>query len=252
MDKTPAILGIFLSLVASLASQESAADTKDRALSKTRQNLEQRPTHAAVFDHYFKLLVESNLVETEIQALDARLKKEPGDATASIIQGRLLLRAGKEDKALEVLDAIGAKTPEIQSVLGEIYQKLTRYDQAARAFQAALPSATTSEQKRVLYEKIGKAQLSLGRKDLAIATWQQIGELDGGKFHRRLNVAELLRDAGLLAEAEKAYQPLLLETENDPAQQCRVMRDQGRLKELQGNLQDALTTYDAILQNDGL
>ncbi len=243
MARRPLIVPLLLGLALPLAAQE----TQPLRLAKLRQQLEQRPGHAAVFEAYFKALVAANAVEAEITLLEDRLHKDAGETTLSLILGRLLLRANQEDKALLVLDGIATKTPEVQGVLGEIYHKLGRHDAAARAFTAALPAATTSEAKSKLYERIGRAQLALNQKAQALATWQQIAELDGGKFHRRLQVAELLTEAGLLAEAEQAYAPLLVAAESDPAQLCKVMRDQGRLQELQGQLDTALATYDAIL-----
>jgi tetratricopeptide (TPR) repeat protein len=234
-------------LAAGLAAQAGEAESRERALAKVRQQLEQKPTHPSLFEYYFKLLVETNTVDKETEALAEKLAASPGAAAQSIVLGRLYLRAGKEQKALETLDAITTKTPEIQGVLGDIYFKLARHDQAARAFTAALPSAVTSEAKAQLFERIGRSELALGRKAEALATWQRIGELDDGKFHRRLRVAELLTDAGVLVEAEQAYAPLLAEAASDIAQHCRVLRDVGRLQELQGTLERALATYEAVL-----
>ena len=93
------------------STSDAAREARDRSLTKTRAQLEQRPTHGPVFDHYFKLLVESNAVESEVKLLESKLAKEAGETTSSIILGKLLLRSGKEDKALEVLDAIASKTP---------------------------------------------------------------------------------------------------------------------------------------------
>ncbi len=254
IDHRPRVF-VLLALLALSFAQVRAQDApaapttepRERALQKARQQLDQKPTHAQLFDYYFKALVENNAVESEITALDAKLSKDAGQAATSIVLGRLYLRTGKESKALEVLDAIATKTPDVQGVLGDIYVKLGRHDHAARAFTAALPAAVTSEAKARLYEVIGKSQLALGQKDQAIATWQKLGALDDGKFHRRMRVAELLTQARQLAEAQTAYAPLLEETAGDPAQHCRVLREFGRLQELQGNLDPALATYDAIL-----
>lgn len=244
-------LSFALVLVAPSAQEPPAADAsgspRERALTKVREQLAQKPTHTQLFEYYFKALVANNSVDEEIAALDAGLVKEPGQSATSIILGRLYLRTDKEAKALEVLDGIADKTPAIQSVLGAIYGKLGRHDQAARAFTAALPAAVTSEAKARLFELIGKSQLALGQKASALATWQQIGALDDGKFHRRMRIAELLTESRLFAEAELAYPPLLAETESDPAQHCRVLRELGRLRELQGELDPALTTYESIL-----
>ena len=238
-------------LAALVAAQEPGDDPKrdrdERALRLTRTRLEERPTHAALFDRYFKLLVETNSVDAEVDTLRQRLE-EDGDVSIAVILGRTLLRGGKEDQALDVLDVIPAKSAEIQSVLGDIYARLARFDSAVRAYEAAGPAADNPEKKRMLWEKLGKAQLALGKKQLALATWTRIGDLDGGKFHRRLHVAELLTDAGLLAEAEAAYEPLVVETENDPPRHCQVLRDVGRLRELQGQLDDALATYERVLE----
>ena len=243
-----ALLALFLSLPCTAQETSPEVERRLRTLDRTRQLLAERPAHAALFDRYFKLLVSGNSVDAEIETLRAALEKDPGEQSTSVILGRVLLRAGKEEEALEVFDAIADKTSDIQGVLGDIYQKLARYDSAVRAFEAALPSAKTSEQKRVLFEKKGKAQLALGDKRAAVATWQKIAELDGGKFHRRLRVAELLVEAGLLEEATAAYGPLLEESAGDPAQHCRVLRDRGRLEELRGELDAALATYDRVLE----
>jgi len=234
-------------LAAAAPPQDTAPAPRERALAKVRQQLEQKPTHPQLFEYYFKALVANNAVDAEVGALTADLAKDPGQAALSIILGRLYLRTDREAKALEVLDAIAAKTPAIWGVLGDIYQKLGRHDQAARAFTASLPAAVTSEAKGRLYELIGKSQLALGHKAAALLTWQQIAALDDGKFHRRMRVAELLTEARLFAEAEAAYPPLLAESESDPAQHCRVLREFGRLQELQGRLDPALATYEAIL-----
>lgn len=229
---------------------QATTQRNERALSRTRGMLEARPTHAALFDRFFKLLVETNSVDAEIESLRAKMAAEPDDAVA-VILGRTLLRAGKEDEALEALEGVGAKSAEVQLVLGDIYLKLAKFDLATRAFNAALPAADNAEKKRVVYEKLGQAWLALGRKDTAIETWNKISELDGGKFYRRLHVAELFADAGLLTEASEAYIPLIAESKDDPPRHCQVLRDVGRLRELQGDLDAALTTYRKVLELTG-
>ena len=203
-----------------------------------------------MFDRYFKLLVERNAVETEVEALQQKLAADHDEATV-IILGRMLLRTGNEDGALEVLSTVATSSAEVQAVLGDIYLQLARFDAAARAFEAALPAARTSERKRGIYEKLGQAQLGLGQRDVALATWRRIGELDGGKFHRRLDVAELMAEAGLLDEATAVYVPLAEEVKDDPARHCRVLRDIGRLHELRGQLEAALATYELVLDLTG-
>ncbi len=237
------------SLVLAVPGQVEAGDaaTRDRPLEKMRSLLQQQPTHAAIFDRYFTLLVNGNAVDAEIRSLEEKLTKDPDDAAAAIILGKVYLRMGKEERALEVLDAIPQKTPDVQGVLGDIYLKLARFDFAVRALEASMPVARTSEAKAGVLEKIGKAQLSVGRKDAALAAWRSIGELDGGKVFRRLRVAELLAESGLLDDAAKEYEPLLAETENDPPQHCAVLRAVGGLQELRGDLPTALATYQRVL-----
>ena len=244
-----ALVVLSSSLTFALAGQPEpgAADARDRPLEKMRTLLQQQPTHAAIFDRYFTLLVNGNSVEAEIAALEGKLSQDPADTAASIVLGKVFLRIGKEEQALEVLDAIPAKTPEVQGVLGDIYLKLARFDLAVRALEAAMPAARTSEAKAGVFEKIGKAQLAVGRKDAALAAWHSIGALDGGKVFRRLRVAELLADAGLLDDAGKEYEPLLAETESDPPQHCSVLRAMGGLYELRGDLEGALSTYQRVL-----
>jgi tetratricopeptide (TPR) repeat protein len=234
-----------LALLASLCAQDAADG--EAALQKLRDLLRNQPMHAGLFDRYFKSLVQRNAVDDEVRALESKVGKDSGDVAATIVLGRVLLRAGKEERALDVLEAIPNKSEDVQQALGDIYQKLARFDAAVRAFEASLPAARTTEQKRALFEKIGKAQLALGKKAAAIATWRRMAELDGGKLVMRLRFAELLAEAGLVAEAAHEYVPLLAETEGDPAQHCRVLRDHGRLLELQGDLDAALRTYDRIL-----
>jgi len=235
-------------LVPSLLAQDDA-DTaaRERSLDKRRSLLQQQPTHLALFDSYFKMLVASNLVEAEAKTLRDKLAKDKTDTAASIVLGRILLRTGKEEQALEVLDAIPVKTPEIQGVLGDIYLKLGRFDLAGRALEASMAAARTSEAKAGVLEKLGKAQLALKQKDAAVATWRSIGELDGGKFFRRLRVAELFAQAGLLDEAAQEYGPLLAESQADPGQHCRVLRATGQLHEVRGDLPAAMAAYQKVL-----
>ena len=101
-----------------LACALAAQETQPLRLAKLRQQLEQRPGHAAVFEAYFKALVAANAVEAEIALLEGRLQQDAGETTLSLILGRLLLRANQEDKALLVLDGIAAKTPELFAVYG--------------------------------------------------------------------------------------------------------------------------------------
>ena len=228
------------------SADEAAAKARDRALSKTKLLLEARPTHAALFDRYFKLLVQNNAVDTEITELEKLVAEDAGNRDSKVILGRLLLRAGREEDALETLTSIEDAPPAVLGVLGDIYFKLARYDLATRAFQGALDGARTAEEKRVVLEKLGASHLALRRKDEAMRTWRMIGELDGGKFFRRLRVAELFAEHGLVEEAAAAYGPLLTETASEPERHCRVLRDLGRLQELEGKLDDALATYEQI------
>lgn len=247
MSRNHILVPLLLLIPALSAQDDTEKVARDRSLEKRRSLLQQQPTHLALFDSYFKILVASNAVDAEIKALQDKLAKDETDSAASIILGRILLRTGKEEQALDVLDAIPSKTPEIQGVLGDIYLKLGRFDMAARALDASMPSARTSEAKAGVLERLGRAQLALKQKDTAIATWHKIGELDGGKFFRRLRVAELLAQSGLLDEAAAAYVPLLAESENDPSQHCRVLRATGQLHETRGDLPAAMTAYQRVL-----
>lgn len=235
-----------LPLLAPLTAQDSPEEAA-RKLQKLRELLQNQPAHTGLFDRYFKQVVASNALEAELEKFAAEVEKTPDAEGPALIYGRLLLRADQEQNALEVLEAIPGRTPEVHQALGEIYNRLARFDQAARAFEAALTGARSAEQKSQLFEKIGTAQLKRGARDQALATWRRIGELDGGSFARRLRVAQLMAESGLLAEAAAAYQPLLEESREDPAQHCRVLRDFGRLQELQGELEPALATYDRVL-----
>ncbi len=248
MSRSHALLPLSILLIGALHAQEGDEQAvRDRSLDKRRSLLQQQPTHQALFDSYFKLLVTSNVVAEETQALRDKLAKDKADTAASIILGRILLRTGKDEEALEILDAIPNKTAEIQGVLGDIYLKLTRFDLATRALEASMPAARTAEAKAGVLEKLGKAQLALKKKDTALATWRQIGALDGGKFFRRLRVAELLAQAGLLEEAAAEYAPLLTETEPDPSQHCRVLRASGQLHETRGDMPAAMAAYQRVL-----
>ncbi|MEZ5966498.1 MAG: tetratricopeptide repeat protein [Planctomycetota bacterium] len=249
MTRFHVLVPLSLLLVPALRAQDdSESAARARSLEKRRSLLQQQPTHLALFDSYFKILVASNAVDDEVKTLQDKLAKDSADSASSVILGRILLRTGKEEQALEVLDAIPSKTAEIQGVLGDIYLKLARFDMATRALEASMPAARTSEAKAGVLEKLGKAQLSLKQKEIAVATWRKIGALDGGKFFRRLRVAELLAQAGLLDEAAAEYAPLLAESEGDPSQHCRVLRATGQLHETRGDLPAAMTAYQRVLE----
>ncbi|HLU37772.1 MAG TPA: tetratricopeptide repeat protein, partial [Planctomycetota bacterium] len=248
MSKRP-VLVLFPVVLAPLAFAQDDGEqaARERSLERRRALLQQQPTHEALFDSYFKMLVASNVVAEETQALRDKLAKDPTDAASSIVLGRILLRTGKDEEALETLDAIPGKTPEIHGVLADIYLKLQRYELATRALEASMPAARTAEAKAGVLERLGRAHLALKRKDTALATWRRIGELDGGKFFRRLRVAELFAQAGLLDEAAAEYEPLLAETESDPSQHCRVLRAVGQLHEARGDLAAAMASYERVL-----
>src|SRR5688572_29970634 len=82
---------------------------RDRSLDKRRSLLQQQPTHEALFDSYFKMLVASNVIAEETKAWRDKLAKDKNDTAASIVLGRILLRTGKDEEALETLDAIPNK-----------------------------------------------------------------------------------------------------------------------------------------------
>ena len=75
---------------AALTENDAEAQARLRTLGKTRQMLEQRPAHPALFDRYFTLLVESNTVEAEIERLQTVVREDPNDHSAPMILGRPL------------------------------------------------------------------------------------------------------------------------------------------------------------------
>ena len=143
-------------------------------------------------------------------AMRAALTIEPGLALARHNLGALLTRLGQPEAALAELaqaERSGLRKPELQLARAQALQELGRLDEAEQALAAGLSLDPTHADCQVA---LGQLRFMRGRED----PFRQLRDAAAAARHDprlRLAYGNLLRQAGMLDEAERELSALLIE-----------------------------------------
>lgn len=196
---------------ADAASARAATDEARREAAELyRRALKLRPRFVAARLGLARVLLELNDYEAALDEVEEARGVRPAYAEASVVEGRILRAAGRNDEAVAaytraIREARGFQ-PEAHTGLGIIYEEEGKYEEAAAAFRKAI--AQLSDTEPVLYELIGRTYERLEKYKEAVAAYEKYLELaPNGKLAPAIeSVIEQLRKQA--AEQDAPPSPL--------------------------------------------
>lgn len=180
------------------------------------------------------------------QEADADLKKYPDDRTLHIAHAELLADLGKNDQAVAEVKKLmdGKNDRETDMTLAELYDKAHKFDDAAKALDAAEKLSTTEEDKSRVWFMRGAMYERQKKLELSEAEFQKVLKVDPESASALNYVGYMLADRNMrLKDAlDMITKALELEPENGAYLDSLgwVYFRLGRLPEAEENLRKAV------------
>jgi predicted O-linked N-acetylglucosamine transferase (SPINDLY family) len=158
------------------------------------------------------------------------LMRQPDHVDALHLLGVVMARAGRGERALELIDRAIALSPRQAGFhlnLGNVLRQLDRADEAIDAYATAAGLRADSA---ALQWNLGAALEQAGRTDQAIAAFQAAVRADPNLPHPYVSLSDALRRAGRLADAADAARTALRLLNDDPhvrGNLANILLDQG-------------------------
>lgn len=167
----------------------------------------------------------------------------PGDTTIACNLIAVLIDAGRMERALDVATpalAAADHTLRVMRYRGFTAQTLARFDEAARAYEAVVARAPQDVES---WNNLGNARSALGDHEGAIAALERAVALDRLAAPARLNLANALRAAGRLGDAERVLRDAARTFPGDvhvPETLYALLKIDGRDDEALGAIEEAV------------
>lgn len=219
----------------------------------------------ALFGDSGRLPVSASLPRVE-QARSLLLAQSLPNPQSLIEQGKTLYNQGKFSQAVAVLKQAAATFQKERNVLEQAmtlsnlslaYQQLSLWKEAEQAILESLNLlqygqnvAKSTDKLKVIAQTLdiqGKLQLSLGRAEQALNTWQQAAAIhtqvgnQTGAINSKLNQAQALQALGFYRRSLKTLTELnqILQNQPDSLTKAVGLRSFGDALQLVGNLQES-------------
>lgn len=155
------------------ALYRESAEMFDLAVQETPDSMPILTSRAAALD---RLGDHDRLVE----ALQGILAIDPDQIQARLRLADILTKAGKGDEALKVLDALDSDDPAVASTLFNVAVRFYNDGELDTAVLAVEKAIQVNPQMAAGYRLLGRAKMSLGEKEAAIAALTKFLELAPG------------------------------------------------------------------------
>jgi tetratricopeptide (TPR) repeat protein len=140
--------------------------------------------------------------DAALEAYAEARRRDREDVEAVLTPARMLLRAGRRDEALQLVEGwlgnVQRRSAPLHSWLGDMALRDGNADKAVEHFEKALAAGGASPGVAV---RLGRAHEKLGRTDKALAAYQSAIELGETALPLRMQVADLLLEMGRSGEA---------------------------------------------------
>ncbi|MGE3636062.1 MAG: HEAT repeat domain-containing protein, partial [Sandaracinaceae bacterium] len=218
-----------------LGNDEPALEAYRRALRSRSRDIDTRRRVIAV-------LLRSGRLDEVVAEYRALIRIAPREARFVIELAQLMMQTDRRDEAMRLLADTGRRHPTdatLHGQLAEIYSRLGD-DEAANREIALLARIDPTDSAHVI--ALGTSQYAAGDRDLALATWRRVIEIEGGAEGEAL-FAGVLADHDLLPEAIAAYQRAVARAPD----RLEFVRGLASVLERTGNLGEAEQAWRRVL-----
>ena len=246
---------IFFTLYLSplLLAQDEANDAK--IIERYKLMLSRKPKEGSTFDRLYQFYLEGAGLDAmvadyqaEVQQLNRIIR------TLQLILGHIYKRLGKDAEAVKAYQNAVELAPNNyypHFALGQAYAVLLQHENAISALKQAATFAeetqtATPEDLTAIYKALGRAYFRRDRVDDAISAWTKIAELDPENIFTRIELADLLREQELYAQAIAQHEAIIQFKSDDPYRVCLSRREIGNIHEAKGDYEAAIQSYDTL------
>ena len=243
---------IFFTLYLSplLLAQDEANDAK--IIERYKLMLSRKPKEGSTFDRLYQFYLEGAGLDAMVADYQAESAAKPDNPNVQLILGHIYKRLGKDAEAVKAYQRAAELTPNNyypHFALGQAYAVLLQHENAISALKQAATFAeetqtATPEDLTAIYKALGRAYFRRDRVDDAISAWTKIAELDPENIFTRIELADLLREQELYAQAIAQHEAIIQFKSDDPYRVCLSRREIGNIHEAKGDYEAAIQSYD--------
>ena len=246
---------IFFTLYLSplLLAQDEANDAK--IIERYKLMLSRKPKEGSTFDRLYQFYLENAGLDAMVADYQAESAAKPDNPNVQLILGHIYKRLGKDAEAVKAYQNAVELAPNNyypHFALGQAYTILLQHENAISALKQAATFAeetqtATPEELTTVYKALGRAYFRRDRVDDAISAWTKIAELDPENIFTRIELADLLREQELYAQAIAQHEAIIQFKSDDPYRVCLSRREIGNIHEAKGDYEAAIQSYDTAL-----
>ncbi len=178
---------------------------KRQALDSFRRALSLKPDNNFLMLNIVKTLAGSGEVDAAAEENLRFLKSFPDDPALLEQLGYIRLLQDRTDEALKILNRALALDPTAPQLANLIAEALIRKGDHAAAEEILQRGLRENPRTRNSHYLLAQVQEALARPDQAVELYRKELEINEGKFQAAVNLANLLKQRGLLGEAARFY-----------------------------------------------
>ena len=231
----------------------------DKVIARYKQMLERKPKAGSTFDRLYQFYLEGAGLDAMAADYQTAALANPNNPNLQLILGHIYKRLGKDNEAVSAYQRAVELAPNNyypHFALGQTYAALRQYEKAIAALTQSAEYAietksATLDDLTALYKTLGRAYFSRDRVDEAILAWGKISELEPENIFARIELADLFREQEFYGQAIKQHEAIIQLKSDDPYRVCLSRREIGKIQEEQGDYAGAIQRYDAALALTG-
>ncbi|MCP4853959.1 MAG: tetratricopeptide repeat protein [Fuerstiella sp.] len=222
--------------------ESRAVANNDRFLSR----LLQRPREGTVFDRVYGFHVDRGTLEQYVESLGLRTRADDADGAASILLGMVEMRRGRDAAArtaFEQGETIRPSDPIPSWYLGKALLALGESERAAEALERALTCRPERAELGEIYQLLGRIYQRAQKHEQALGVWKRFEATfpDDERIHEQ--IATILIDEQQLEEALERL-TVLANSASDPSRRVKFGIDAAELKLRMGRRAEALADFE--------
>lgn len=242
-----AALAPFITHAADAPDPARDKEMRDRYETVLLRNPFQERAFGSVYEGYSK--VEG--VDKWIEALKPRAESGDDTLPALLLLGQIYDRQFKTADAISALEKAATKgesRPQFKVLLGTLYYKAGKDDKAVELLSASLDTLTDLDQRSGVCRMLGNLYLRQGKRDQAIVVWKRIVEQNPEEVFAQTELAEIYQENRMWDEAIGVYRRIADSAKDDPYRRCRALRSIGQCLVQAEKFKDAIATYEQALE----